>query len=135
MSLGPDADGVKHSEGPQVLRFERRFRNGALCRLKVDLAEVRTNTFRPHFVWSGRACKRRELVQWIVGVFQVVSTRTGVSMGYCFPWKNGESETWLFDPGQRPRRLARQSEPCRNPFAAFVIALDAKVAIESYGRA
>jgi hypothetical protein len=119
------------SEAQQVLSFVRRFRSGARRSIAVDLEQIRNHAFTPNFVWSGRSCKRRELVQWIVGVFQVVSTRAGVPVGYCFPWKNGETETWLFEPGQRPRRLARQSEPCLNLLTALVIGLEAKVAIES----
>jgi hypothetical protein len=117
------------SEAFRTLSFQHRFASGALCKIVVALEQAKTNTFRPHFVWNGRSCKRRELVRWIVGVFQIVSTRSGVPMGDCFPREDG-SETWLFEPGQRPRRLARQSEPCRNLFIALVIACEAKVAIE-----
>jgi hypothetical protein len=55
----------------------------------------------------------------------------GRAVGYCFPWENGETETWLCEPGQRPRRLVKQAEPCRNAFSAFVIALEANVATQS----
>ena len=68
MSLRASAEGVKHSEGPQVLQFQHRFRSGALCKVVVDLEQIRNNMFTPHFEWNGRSCKRRELVQWIVGV-------------------------------------------------------------------
>jgi hypothetical protein len=120
---------------PRTLSFQHRFRSGALCSLEVDLAEVRINRFRPHFKWSGRSYKRRELVRWIVGVFQVVATRAEVPIVYVFSAKNGESESWLCDPGQRPRRLPKESEPCHNSFNALVLALKAKVVTESYEEA
>jgi hypothetical protein len=50
---------TRGKRGVLILRFKRWFRTGALCGLEVDLAEVRTNTFRPHFVWNGRGHKPR----------------------------------------------------------------------------
>jgi hypothetical protein len=133
MSLGPDADGVKHSEGSQILRFQRRFRNGALCSLEVDLAEVRSNTFRPHFVWNGRGHKPRELIAWVTEISQVVATCAGVPIMYVFVYDIGRTETWLCAPNERRRRIARKDEPCRNPVSALVLAMAARFASKSEG--
>jgi RecA-family ATPase len=65
MSLGPGAEGVKHSEGPQVLRFQHRFRSGALCEVEIDLEAVRDNSLVPHFSWNGTKHRPRELITWI----------------------------------------------------------------------
>jgi hypothetical protein len=118
------------SEAPQTLPFEHRFRSGALCSLEIDLAEVRTNTFRPHFVWNGRGHKPRELIAWVTEIFQVVATRTGVPIMYVFAYDSGRTETSACAPDEKPRRIARKDEPCRNPVSALVFAMTARVASE-----
>jgi hypothetical protein len=95
------------SEAFRTLSFQHRFASGALCKIVVALEQAKTNTFRPHFVWNGRSCKRRELVRWIVGVFQIVSTRSGVPMGDCFPREDG-SENVAFRTRATPAK-ARQA--------------------------
>src|SRR6478736_5112413 len=121
MSLGPGADGVKHSEGPQILRFKHRFRNGALCSLEVDLATVKAGAFRPRFVWSGpRPSKVRELIAWTLSVFATVANRAQASVLFSFWHEPGRSETWECRPGERPRRIKREDEPCRNLSSAIM---------------
>jgi hypothetical protein len=136
MSLGPDADGVKHSEGPQVLRFKHRFRNGALCRLEADLATVKAGAFRPRFVWSGpRPSKKREFIAWTLSVFATVASRAQASVRFSFWHEPGRSETWDCRPGERPRRIKREDEPCRNLVSAIMATAVGRVAVQtqSYG--
>jgi hypothetical protein len=131
MSLGPDADGVKHSEGPQVLRFKHRFRNGALCRLEADLATVKAGAFRPRFVWNGpRPSKVRELIAWTLTVFATVADRAQASVFFSFWHEPGRSETWECRPGERPRRIARKDEPCRNLASAIMAGAIGRVAVQ-----
>jgi hypothetical protein len=132
MSLGPDADGVKHSEGPQILRFKCRFRNGALCSLEVDLATVKAGAFRPRFVWSGpRPSKVRELIAWTLSVFATVANRAQASVRLSFWREPGRSETWECHPGERPRRIKREDEPCRNLAAAIMATAIGRVAVQT----
>jgi hypothetical protein len=89
------------SEAPQILSFQHRFASGALCKIVVDLGQVKTNTFRPHFVWNGRGHKPRELIAWVTEIFQIVATRTGVPIMYVFSHNSGRTETWLCAPDER----------------------------------
>jgi hypothetical protein len=131
MSLGPDADGVKHSEGPQTLRFKHRFRNGALCSVEVDLATVKAGKLRPEFIWSGqRPSKVRELIAWTLTVFETVVNRAQTSVRYSFWSKPGRSETWDCRPGERPRRIKREEEPCRNLVSAILATAVGRVAVQ-----
>ena len=131
MNLGPSADGVKHSEGPQVLHFRHRFGSGSLCTIAIDLEKVRNGSFQPRFMWNGRAHKPREFIDWATEIFQIVAARTGVPFVYVFSLDSGRTETWVFSPGQKPRRIARKNEPCRNPVSAFVLALTGLVVTDS----
>jgi hypothetical protein len=131
MNLGPDADGVKHSEGPQVLRFEHRFRNGALCSLEVDLATVKAGAFRPQFIWSGqRPSKVRELIAWTLSVLATVADRAQASVRFSFWPEPGRSETWDCRPGERPRRIKREEEPSRNLASAIMATAIGRVAVQ-----
>jgi hypothetical protein len=132
MSLKPSADGVKHSEAPQVLRFQRRFASGALCKLTVDLASVKAGTFRPHFIWSGRPpSKKRQLIAWSLGVFASVANRTQTTIRYSFWHEPGRSETWDCRPGERSQRIRREEEPCRNLAAAIMATAIGQVAVQT----
>jgi hypothetical protein len=131
MSLGTGAGGVKHSEGPQILRFKHRVRNGALCSLEVDLATVKAGKFRPQFIWSGpRPSKVRELIAWTLSVFATVANRAQASVLYSFWHEPGRSETWECRPGERPRRIARKDEPCRNLASAIMATAIGRVAVQ-----
>jgi hypothetical protein len=134
MSLGPGADGVKHSEGegPQVLQFQHRFRSGALCRLTVDLATVKAGAFRPRFVWSGRRpSKGRELIAWTLSVFATVASRAQASILFSFWHRPGRSETWMCRPGERPQRIKREDEPCQNLVSAIMATAVGRVAVQT----
>jgi hypothetical protein len=132
VSLGPDAGGVKDSEGPQVLRFEHSYRNGALCSLEVDLATVRAGTFRPQFIWSGqRPSKMRELIAWTLSVFATVANHAQASVRFSFWREPGRSETWDCRPGERPQRIKREDEPCRNLATAIMATAIGRVAVHT----
>jgi hypothetical protein len=87
------------------LRFAHRFKTGALCEVEIDLNAV----------------------------FATVADRTGVPLVWCFMHPNGLSETWLFEPWERPQRIAKADEPCRNAAAAIVLAATAKFATQGDG--
>jgi hypothetical protein len=114
------------------LRFAHRFKSGALCEVEIDLEAVRDNTFTPRFRWKGTKHKTRELIAWVRSVFAEVASRTGVPIVWCFVRRgSGSTETWLFPPNERPRRIAKAEEPCCNPASALVFAATAKFAIQS----
>ena len=112
MSLGPSEEGVKHSEGPQTLSFQHRFKSGALCKLTVDLASVKAGKFRPTLVWSGRPpSKKRELITWTLSVFATVANRAQASIRYSFWHEPGRSETWDCRPENGPDGLNGKRNP------------------------
>jgi hypothetical protein len=113
------------------LRFVNRFKSGALCEVEIDLEAVRDNSFTPRFRWKGRKHKVREFISWVLSVFAIVADRTGVPVVWCFMRGNGVSETWLFEPRERPRRIAKADEPCRNVASAIMLAATAKFATQS----
>jgi hypothetical protein len=113
------------------LRFVNRFKSGALCEVEIDLEAVRDNSFTPRFRWKGRKHKVREFISWVLSVFATVADRTGVPVVWCFMRGNGVSETWLFEPRERPRRIAKADEPCRNVTSAIMLAATAKFATQS----
>jgi hypothetical protein len=113
------------------LTFAHRFKSGALCTISIDLEKVRNGTFRPNFIWNGRRHRPRELIAWVTEIFQVVAVRTGVPFMYVFSGDSGRTETWIFSPGEKPRRIARKDEPSQNPVSAFVLALTGLVATDS----
>jgi hypothetical protein len=124
------------SEGPQTLSFQHRFRSGALCKLTVDLASVKAGTFRPTLVWSGRPpSKKRELITWTLSVFASVANRAQAFVRFSFWNEPGRSETWDCRPGERPRRIKREEEPCRNLVSAIMATAIGRVASESYEEA
>jgi hypothetical protein len=124
------------SEGPQTLSFQHRFRSGALCKLTVDLASVKAGTFRPTLVWSGRPpSKKRELITWTLSVFASVANRAQASVRFSFWHEPGRSETWDCRPGERPGRIKREEEPCRNLVSAIMATAIGRVASESYEEA
>jgi hypothetical protein len=94
-------------DGPQTLTFRHRFRSGSLCKVAIDLEAVRANTFRPHFHWNGRTHKAREFIGWVRSVFATVCERAQVPVLWCFVHRSGVSETWVFAPGEKPRRIKR----------------------------
>jgi hypothetical protein len=113
------------SQAGRVLRFAHRFRSGALCEIEVDLEAVRHNSFTPHFRWRGTIHKAHELIAWVRSVFAEVASRTGVPIVWCFVRRgSGSSETWLFPPNERPRRIA-------NAASAIVLTASAKFATQS----
>ena len=119
-------------EGPQILTFQHRFKSGALCKLTVDLASVKAGKFRPHFVWSGRPpSKKPELIAWTLGVFATVANRAQASIRYTFCHEPGRCETWDCRPGERPRRIKREDEPCRNLAAAIMASAIGQVAVQT----
>ena len=110
------------------LRFAHRFKSGALCEVEIDLEAVRDNTFTPRFRWQGRKHKVREFISWVLSVFATVADRAGVPVIWCFVHRgNGSSETWVFEPNKKPRRIVKAEEPCRNAAAAILFAATAKV--------
>ena len=114
------------------LQFAHRFKSGALCEVEIDLEAVRANTFTPSFRWNGRKHKVRELIAWVRSVFAEVASRTGVPIVWCFVRRgSGSSETWLFPPNERPRRIAKADEPSQNAASAIVLAATAKFATRS----
>ena len=115
-----------------ILRFRHRFQAGALCELEIDLDAVRDNSLVPHFKWNGTKHRPRELITWISAVWREVANRTGVPIVWCFVHRgNGATETWIFEPGGRPRKIAKAEEPCCNPASALVFAVAAKFATQS----
>jgi hypothetical protein len=114
-----------------ILRFRHRFQAGSLCELEIDLDAVRDNSLVPHFRWSGTKHRPRELITWISAVWTEVARRTGVPVVWCFVHSNKSTETWLFKPGQKPRRIAKAEEPSCNPASAIIIAATAKFATQS----
>ena len=114
------------------LRFVNRFKSGAPCEVEIDLEAVRDNSFTPRFRWKGRKHKVREFISWVLSVFGIVADRTGVPVLWCFVHRgNGATQTWLFEPGERPRRIAKAEEPSSNPASAIIIAATAKFATQS----
>ena len=114
------------------LQFAHRFKSGALCEVEIDLEAVRANSFTPHFRWRGTTHKAQEFICWARDVFRIAANRAGVPILWCFVHRgNGATETWIFEPGERPRRIARKDEPCRNPVSALVFAMTVRVASES----
>jgi hypothetical protein len=121
-----------HERGAaRIFDFRPPVKSGALCTISIDLEKVRNGTFRPDFIWHGRSHKPRELIAWVTEIFQVVAARTGIPFVYVFSRDSGRTETWLFGPGERPRRIARKDEPSQNPVSAFVLALTGLVATDS----
>jgi hypothetical protein len=119
-------------EGPQILKFQYRFKSGALCKLTVDLATVKAGKFRPTLVWSGRPpSKKRELITWTLSVFATVANRAQASIRYTFWHEPGRSETWDCSPGERPRRIKREAEPCRNLASAIMATAIGRVAVQT----
>ena len=113
------------------LRFAHRFKSGALCEVEIDLEAVRDNTFTPCFRWNGRKHKVREFISWVLSVFGIVADRKGVPVLWCFVHRgNGATQTWLFEPGERPRRIAKAEEPSCNPASAIIIAARANFATQ-----
>ena len=119
-------------EGPQILKFQHHFKSGALCKLTVDLASVKAGTFRPTLVWSGRPpSKVRELVTWTLSVFATVANRAQASVRFSFWHEPGRSETWDCRPGERPRRIKWEDEPCRNLASAIMATAIGRVAVQT----
>ena len=117
-------------DGPQTLTFRHRFGSGSLCEVTIDLEAVRANTFRPHFCWNGRTHKAREFIGWVRSVFATVCERAQVPVLWCFVHRSGVSETWVFAPGEKPRRIKRSDEPSCNPAVALVLAASVKFATQ-----
>ena len=114
------------------LRFAHRFKSGALCEVEIDLEAVHDNSFTPHFRWNGRKHKAREFISWVLSVFATVADRTEVPVIWCFVHRgNGAIESWIFEPGEKPRRIAKAEEPCCNPASALMFAATAKFATQS----
>ena len=56
--------------------------------------------------------KVREFIRWVLSVFAEVASRTGVPIVWHFVHRgNGAIETWLLEPGAKPRRIAKADEP------------------------
>ena len=120
------------STGPHTLSFQHRFRSGALCKLSVDLASVKAGEFQPRFIWSGRPpSKKRELIAWTLNVFATVANRTQAFVRFSFWHEPGRSETWDCRPGERPRRIKREEEPCRNLASAITATAIGRVAVQT----
>lgn len=121
------------SEAPETLSFRHRFANGALCKIAVDLASVKAGEFRPRFVWSGRppSKKQREFIAWTLGAFATVANRAQASIRCSFWREPGRSETWDCRPGERPQRIKREAEPCRNLASAIMAAAIGQVAVQT----
>lgn len=115
----------------RILKFAHRFKSGALCEVEIDLEAIRDNTLAPHFRWNGRTHKAREFIGWVRSVFATVCERTQVPVLWCFVHRSGVSETWVFAPGEKPRRIKRSDEPSCNPAGAIVLAATAKFATQS----
>ena len=116
----------------RILKFTHRFKSGALCEIEIDLEAVRANSFTPHFRWRGTTHKAHEFVFWARDVFRIVANRAGVPVMWCFVHRgNGATETWIFEPGEKPRRIAKAEEPSCNPASAIIIAATAKFATQS----
>ena len=49
------------SEEAQTLRFQHRFRSGAICSIAFDLEEARTGSLKPNFVWNGSRPKNTRI--------------------------------------------------------------------------
>lgn len=113
------------------LRFGHRFKSGALCEIAVDLDAVRAYSFRPHFIWNGHSHKPREFITWAKEIFRIVSARAGTRVVYVYSYRNGESESWIFEPNQRPQRMPKKYEPSVNPASALLVTLYAQRAKES----
>ena len=114
------------------LRFAHRFKSGALCEVEIDLEAVRANSFTPHFRWRGTTHKAQEFICWARDVFRIVANRAGVPVMWCFVHRgSGATETWLFKPGEKPRRIAKAEEPSCNAASATIIAATAKLATQS----
>ena len=112
----------------RILKFTHRFKSGALCEVEIDLEAVRDNSFTPHFRWRGTTHKAHEFICWARDVFGIVANRAGVPVLWCFVHRgNGATETWIFEPGERPRRIAKAEEPSCNPASAIHNRRDRKV--------
>jgi hypothetical protein len=114
-----------------ILKFAHRFQAGSLCELEVDLNAVRDNSLVPHLRWHGTKHRPRELITWISAVWREVASRTGRPIVWCFVHPNKSTETWIFEPGEKPRRIAKAEEPSCNTASAIVLAAFAKPAIQS----
>jgi hypothetical protein len=114
-----------------ILRFQHRFQAGSLCELEIDLDAVRDNSLVPHFRWKGTKHRQRKLITWISAVWREVASRTGVPIVWCFVYPNRSTESWVFEPGEKPRRIAKADEPSQNPASAIIIAATAKFATQS----
>ena len=115
----------------RILKFTHRFKSRALCQVEIDLEAVHDNSFTPCFRWRGTTHKAREFICWARSVFGIVANRPGVPVLWCFVHRgNGATESWIFEPGARPRRIAKADEPSSSPASAFVIAAAAKFATQ-----
>lgn len=97
-------------EGPQILTFLHRFKSEALCKLTVDLATVKA--------------------AWTLSVFADVANRAQASVLFSFWHRPGRSETWECRPGERPLRIKREDEPCRNLASAIMATAIGRVAVQ-----
>lgn len=88
-------------------------------------------TFRPEFVWSGRPpSKVRELIAWTLRIFAMVANRAQTPVVYSFWHEPGRSGTWVCRPGERPQRIKREDEHCRNLASAIMATAIDQVAVQ-----
>ena len=92
---------------PRIRTFRHRFRGGVRAEVVVDLEEHRTEN--PSFVctWEGKPTRRilEEYKRWTLMIEGTIANEINRTLMHVFMLWDGKYETWLFVPGEAPKRL------------------------------
>ena len=91
---------------PATLRFVRRFRNGTVCEMTVQLLPDGTPYRRPHYIWKGPVPSLRgERLDWELSCFRTIAERIKAPMFYGAYLCTGEIKAWRCDLERKPKRV------------------------------
>jgi hypothetical protein len=87
--------------------FRHRFRGGVRAEVVLDLEEHRARN--PFFkcTWEGKPTRRilDEYKRWTLMIESTVANELNQKLMHVFMLGNGKYETWVFVPGQAPKRV------------------------------
>jgi hypothetical protein len=84
-----------------------RLRGGVRAEVVVDLEEHRSGNPSFERTWEGKPTRRilKEYKRWTLMIERTIANEINRTLMHVFMLGNGKYETWLFVPGEAPKRL------------------------------